>query len=124
MHVALMNGHIEIAKILIGKGADLSVAENNDNLTPLLLAVAKGHTDVAKLLIDKGAEVNIKNKSGGYSPLIMAAGMGHAEIANYLIKNNADVNAKTSQGMTPLSAAEAKGLNDVATLLKSKGARL
>jgi ankyrin repeat protein len=38
---------------------------NNDDQTPLLLAVEKGHKQVVKLLIDKGANVNAQGEHYG-----------------------------------------------------------
>lgn len=66
-------GHVEIARILIEKGADVS--EDIDYVgTPLHSAVTLGHLDVARLLIEKGADVNaVNNDYDSYrTPLHMA----------------------------------------------------
>ena len=52
--VASMEGHKEVAEILIDKGAEVTKA-NVTGSTALHLASQYGHDDVAKLLIEKGA---------------------------------------------------------------------
>ena len=48
----LMNGHVDVAKVLIQNGADVKW------WTTLHFAAEKGHVDVAKVLIQNGADVN------------------------------------------------------------------
>ena len=84
LHLASLEGHTEVAKLLIKKGAPLDAKDKvrarrgphappcatltrapyaaQDGDTPLHLASKNGHTDVAKLLIEKGAEVDATNK--------------------------------------------------------------
>ena len=73
LHLVTSNGHTDIAKLLIEKGADISAkgvysawlsshliylhTDKNRN-TPLHLASLNAHTDVAKLLIEKGADIS------------------------------------------------------------------
>jgi ankyrin repeat protein len=55
--VACQNGHINIIKLLINKGIDINI-KNNDGLAGLYSACKNGHIDIVKLLIDKGADIN------------------------------------------------------------------
>jgi ankyrin repeat protein len=52
---AVLNGHVEVAELLIAKGADVN-ARTPDGHTPLSLAKALGHTKVAALLKKNGAK--------------------------------------------------------------------
>ncbi|KAJ5364795.1 uncharacterized protein N7496_010508 [Penicillium cataractarum] len=54
LHYAAENGHQEVVKLLLDKGADANVEDNYRNLTLLHYAVEKGHQGVLKLLLDKG----------------------------------------------------------------------
>ena len=55
------HGHIDVVKVLLDKGADLTVKDSFYGFTPLMLAVSPAqtkkpeHTEIAKLLIARGA---------------------------------------------------------------------
>ena len=60
---ATMMGEMEAAKLLIERGADLNVRQE-DGGTPLHIAIALGRAEIAELLIKKGADVAAKNQGG------------------------------------------------------------
>jgi ankyrin repeat protein len=122
LHIAARRGLLDIAKLLIDKGAAVNAGDAAGE-TPLHFAAANGQREVVKLLIDKGAKVSTATRFGG-TPLHRAAKMGHREIAELLLDKKADVNAKDASGRTPLDAAvesDAKGASAVAELLRKKG---
>jgi len=49
-------GHIEIARLLIERGADLNVKDNFYSATALGWAMSKKHDDIVALLIEKGVD--------------------------------------------------------------------
>ncbi len=55
------HGHLDVVKVLLDKGADLTIKDTFYGFTPLMLAVSPAqkkrpeHTEIAKLLIAKGA---------------------------------------------------------------------
>ena len=53
---AVGNGHTEIVKLLIAKGADVNKADNKYGITPLYRASSKGHTEIVELLKLAGAK--------------------------------------------------------------------
>jgi ankyrin repeat protein len=73
-----------IAKLLVEKGAGLSV-QNNGGETPLHFASQNGDESIAKLLVEKGAELN----SGRITPLDWATWMGRKAIAKMLVEKGA-----------------------------------
>ncbi len=114
LHVAISCKHVDMAKFLISKGADIFI-ENTDGETPLHFAVSYGQQDVVKILIDKGADVDAQNNRG-VTPLHLAAFFGRKEIAELLIENNADIKIKDNSGKTPLHDAadsRSKPMEDV-----------
>lgn len=60
---ATLNGQLEAAEWLIGKGADVN-AINKDGGTALHGAAFFGRTDIVNLLIDNGADINTRNHEG------------------------------------------------------------
>ena len=63
LFIACQNGHVDAARLLLDKGAEVDRAEK-DGGTPLFIACEKGHVDAARLLLDKGAEVDRADKDG------------------------------------------------------------
>lgn len=57
-------GYLEIAKLIIGKGAEVKNVRNKINETPLIKASFGGHFQIGKLLLNHGADVNAKDKYG------------------------------------------------------------
>ena len=56
-------GHIKVVKLLLEKGADLTVP-NNNGWTPLYAAASKGYMQVVKLLLEKDADTTVPNNNG------------------------------------------------------------
>lgn len=86
---------IEIARVLIARGADVN-CRNKDGETPLLLASKEGFTATAGLLIENGADVNAKDGEGN-TPLRLAARGDYKELVDLLVENGADVDAASAQ---------------------------
>ena len=70
LHRACGNNALELAKLLIARGAD-GDAKDNWGWTPLHWACRNNAHELAKLLLEKGAEVGAKNK-WGETPLDVA----------------------------------------------------
>ena len=60
LNLALDGGHIDIVKLLLEKGADVTVPTQNGR-TPLSWAAGKGYEAVVRLLLDNGAEPESKD---------------------------------------------------------------
>ena len=58
--VEARNGDLEVARLLIQKGANVN-CQNNWKSTPLHMASRNGDLEVPKLLIQKGAYVNFQD---------------------------------------------------------------
>jgi len=54
--IAIICDRTDIAKLLIGKGADINVRNLVDGTTALIIAARYGRTDIIRLLIDKERE--------------------------------------------------------------------
>jgi ankyrin repeat protein len=121
LHFAAFLGETEQVKLLIAKGAPLTVNANVIGATPLDLAVSAGHKDMVELLIAKGAPLNLKDKKGN-TPLLKAVMAGQSEIAGLLVHRGAVVDERDQMGSTPLLLAALTGQKELAAWLIEKGA--
>ena len=104
LHVALTtSNNQEIAKVLIGHGADPN-ALDKDRQTPLHYAAMNGQREIAELLTEQGADPNVSDRDG-QTPLHYAATFGYKEMVQLLIESGADLNAADRGGRTPLDFA-------------------
>jgi ankyrin repeat protein len=107
LSVAAEEGHIDVVKLLLECGADVSTADDYQ-WTPLHHAVHMNRFEVAKILILNGADVSAKPEE---TPLMVAAGFVgrkspcQQEMFQLLIDSGAGVNDKGYKGMTPLHLA-------------------
>jgi len=113
-------GDLDIARLLIHRGTDVS-ATDSYGWTPLRHASTNGHKMVARLLIDSGADVSAADKYG-LTPLHLASENGHETVALLLFDKGADVSAASRDGSQPLHLASENGHETVARLLIDRGA--
>jgi ankyrin repeat protein len=60
LHMACMHGHLEVVQILLDRGANVHVRDNNGSF-PLHVAAAFNHADVCRLLLEYGADPDRKD---------------------------------------------------------------
>jgi ankyrin repeat protein len=131
--VAIQNGHYDVGRFLIERGAAVSLT-NQKGWSPLYLAIknrtietgelpvplnANQAMDFIKLLLDRGAEVNgrlafetethaashvIWLREEGATPFFRAAYGGDIEVLKLLLAHGADPNITTADHTTPLMA--------------------
>lgn len=65
LHYCAQNGNAQMAKMLIEKGASVSMKDNYGN-TALFKAVfySQGKTDIIQMLLDAGADADAENDAG------------------------------------------------------------
>ena len=115
MYRACWNNYLEIAKLLIERGADINLADS-DGRTPLYRACWNNYLEIARLLIKGNADVNLAEKDGE-TPLHVACWNNNLEIAKLLIERGADINLADSDDETPLYRACLRNKLEIARLL-------
>ncbi|MCW5212520.1 ankyrin repeat domain-containing protein [Desulfobulbus sp. TB] len=118
---ASFNGHTELIKLLIQKGA--SISDNNGSLA-LQGAIVGNHTNTLKMLLDKG--VTPKSVNLPASLLATAAANGYLGIVKILLDNGMNINGmevgKAPYLYSPLMTAAEAGHIAVVKLLLDRGA--
>ncbi len=109
LHLAVREGSVEIARMLIDAGADLDVQDTWGSKTPLHEAAHNGRVKIAHMLIDAGANVNVQD-GDGETPLHWAAGNGRVEIARMLIDAGSRKDIRDEDGRIPYDFAQTREL--------------
>ncbi|WP_375333842.1 ankyrin repeat domain-containing protein [Candidatus Tisiphia endosymbiont of Xenochironomus xenolabis] len=105
--LASQQGHVDIVKWLIDKGADINAIRQSDGRTVLQAAICKEQLQVVECLIANGVNINKADKDGA-SPLYYSLQnddeLRH-QISKILIDHAANINLSPSNDYTPLHMA-------------------
>jgi ankyrin repeat protein len=96
LHLAAEHGHLDIARLLIERGAEVDALDGTED-TPLSWAAACGQLEVAKLLITNGADVQRTRTALGsadepWRPLFWAVMCEHPAMVRLLLEAGAKTN--------------------------------
>lgn len=124
LHWAAMTGNVEIARVLLGAGANTRAATRINRYTPLMLAARQGHGDVVEALLAGGANPETATDNGT-TPLMFAAASGDVASVEALLRRQVDIDAReTVRGLTATMFAAAANHAAVVTALGKAGADL
>ena len=122
-HTALFDaGSVEIAKLLLERGAHMNIEANNGD-TPFSWACKNDRVEVAELLLDRGANILHKNKEGK-TPLVLASENGKTKAVQLLLDRGCHVDLGDCHRSTPLLVACKNGHWRTVKLLLDRGANL
>ncbi|SEO93077.1 ankyrin repeat domain-containing protein [Paenibacillus sp. OV219] len=104
--IATDNHHFEMVKLFLNLGADVNIASDEIDNTPIMIASVKGYVDIVRLLIEQSnPDMTILNGYGG-TALIPACEKGHVEVVRLLLEQtNVSVNHVNIPGWTALLEA-------------------
>ncbi len=117
LHQACHNGHLETARALISRGADVRAVKFGN---PLQAAAEVGSLEMVRELLMAGANADPPTMK----PLIAAAARGHDPVVKELLSAGANPDATDTWGMTALMWAARNGRASTVKLLIAHGANL
>jgi ankyrin repeat protein len=122
LHWACRQGHVDIARYLLAKGADVSEKGTGCG-TPLQWAVEAGQRKTTIILLDHGADVN-QPGTDEFTALHVAVLKQDVEMVKLLLSRGSDPNAKASYDRSPLFCVQRYAPNEkIAELLRRHGAQ-
>ncbi|XP_046579346.1 ankyrin repeat domain-containing protein 50-like [Haliotis rubra] len=122
---AILSEDPEIVKYIVKHNTVDINRENDDRMTPVMIAAENGFKEAFHLLVSKGADLTRVNKQRENILHHACRGRG-MEIVEYILTRNMveDINTRTETGKTPLMIAAEEGNMEVFDLLVKKGANL
>ena len=114
------HGHLDVVKVLLDKGADLTIKDTFYGFTPLMLAVSPAqkkrpeHTEIAKLLIAKGAPGKDNALSG-------AIESDDVVLVKFMLDSGGIPAPKLSEA---LEVAKSQKKTEMASMLENAGAKV
>eukprot|EP00927_Polykrikos_kofoidii_P044447 TRINITY_DN38409_c0_g1_i1.p1 TRINITY_DN38409_c0_g1~~TRINITY_DN38409_c0_g1_i1.p1 ORF type:complete len:980 (+),score=104.84 TRINITY_DN38409_c0_g1_i1:84-3023(+) len=109
-------GLVELVRLLLKRGANVSYARVGDGWTPLMAASSAGHLAAAEVLIEQAADVSV-TAADGFSALFEASACGHSAVVTLLLEHLANPLDASPDGSSPLILASLRGHEDAVTLL-------
>jgi ankyrin repeat protein/L-ascorbate metabolism protein UlaG (beta-lactamase superfamily) len=111
LHVAAAVGNIDIARLLIDKGATVD-GYDSDQSTPLHVAAIRRQGPMVTFLVSQGADLAFQDDNGGWS-MSFAASAGDSTICRELMDAGAPLDLVTGNGSTLLHLAVRTNMAEV-----------
>jgi ankyrin repeat protein len=108
-------GNLEIATLLISRGADLNVKDNFYNATALTWAMSKKHDAIVALLVEKG--VDVTDALGG------AAREGDRKLLDLILEKGKVTQAALDDALLVATVMKNDKNQGIAAVLEAKGAK-
>ncbi|XP_046565261.1 putative ankyrin repeat protein RF_0381 [Haliotis rubra] len=124
-YFAILSEDPEIVKYIVKHNTVDINRENDEGMTPVMIAADNGFKEAFHLLVSKGADLTRVNEKRENILHHACRGRG-MEIVEYILTRNMveDINTRTGTGKTPLMIAASEGNKEVFDLLVKKGANL
>lgn len=124
IHIASLNGHCTLVKILIENGASSNALSNHwvdsnttePSYSPLYWSSRFNHIDCVLTLLANGADIN-QYTVDGYTSLHVASQFDHLAVVKTLLEHDALTSLETKDGLTALEIAAVHNNKDMALII-------
>ena len=145
LYFAILEAKIDVAELLLERGADVNRPAHRSGRRPLYFAADAGHEEIVEALLHAGAAINAVDQYGGtalgacvgsLSNLILnlpdpvrwcdeqdSRPTGHVAVAEALINRGADVNLAPKGHYTPAALIRRRPIRRLVALLKGREKR-
>jgi ankyrin repeat protein len=147
LHMTSHHGRVELAEVLLEHGAAVEARDEIYDASPIGWANERGQLTLREHLLDRtkdvfdlaawarseqlarvlraNPELASARRAGGRTPLhhLEVAGTRGADAIDLLLRSGADLQAKTADGRTPLDTQTSMAAEEIARLLRERGAR-
>jgi ankyrin repeat protein len=115
------NGHVEMTRLLLARGATVDHRDHNGDRA-LLWAAQRGHAETVRMLLAAGAAVQSDDDPYRRTPLMHAAGYARVEVVRVLLAAGADPRRRDNTDDAALHGAAISGNAEIiAMLLAARG---
>jgi len=114
LHLAAARNNIDMVRLIVDAGADMSVKDKHD-FSPFGEAVRAGSFEAASFFLAGGASAN--ERQDDLTPMMIAAKNNDLKMAVLLAENMADVNSVSSDGTTAIFHAAMRNYTAMAEFL-------
>lgn len=108
LHLAAMNGHDDVAELLLQRGAQPDARDQHGN-SALHLAAGSGHHMVVRTLAKRKVDVDARGDNSR-TPLHLACERGHGEVIKILIRRGAQPTVQDRDGNMPIHVAKSEAV--------------
>lgn len=119
---AVLHGHLDVARLLLERGANPNFVPPFDNGSLLHFACSGCPQDkqaaMVTLLLEAGADPNLSTVRWSLTPLMVAARWGNTEVLRLLLAAGADTEARTSDGRAAIDFARTHSRQEAVALLE------
>jgi len=121
LFAAVENGHFEVVKLLLDRGATLDAVESQ---TTLHIAVSRGNKEITQLLLDRGVEIEATLSNGATALHVAIFVENNLEIVKLLLDRGAAITTADDRKQTVMYKAICINNLEVVQLLLDRGAEL
>ena len=119
LHFACQNGHIEVVKLLVEKGANVNITDY-DFKSPLLWAASEGYREILDILLKNNAD-KYATDIDGKCAVHLAVEAGNLSLVEWMLSNGYELNCKAFNDNSLLHSAAMSGKNEMVRKLIGKG---
>ncbi|XP_063611943.1 ankyrin repeat domain-containing protein 27-like [Penaeus indicus] len=119
LHIAVLHGHVHMAKVLVGQGADTNLQTRSKKLTALHIAAQNCNLPLMELLVSHGAQVDLKDICGN-SALHYCSLKGFTQGVALLLQWKASKDITNLSHNTPAQEAEERGHWNIVEMIFGK----